>query len=97
MKRYVLILSAALVVATTALAADWPQFRGPNADGNYTGPKLPTEWGVDKNVVWKAPIPGKGWSSPIVWKGKIYLTTAVPVPPRNRATGASQAATFDGI
>jgi outer membrane protein assembly factor BamB len=61
-----------------AFAADWPQFRGPTGDGHYTGPKLPTEWGPDKNVAWKTPIPGKGWSSPIVWKGKIYLTTAAP-------------------
>ena len=72
------VLFAALVVAAPLVAADWPQFRGPNSDGNYTGPKLPTEWGTDKNVVWKTPIPGHGWSSPIVWKGKVYLTTAVP-------------------
>jgi outer membrane protein assembly factor BamB len=67
------------VLATTpVLAADWPQFRGPSGDGHYKGPKLPTEWGTNKNVAWKTPIPGKGWSSPIVWKAKVYLTTAVP-------------------
>ncbi len=38
---------------------------------------MPTEWGPNKNVVWKTPIPGEGWSSPIVWKGKVYLTSAV--------------------
>ncbi len=61
--------------------SDWPQFRGPTGDGHYVGPKLPTEWGPDKNVAWKTEIPGKGWSSPIVSKGKIYLTTAVPKDP----------------
>jgi outer membrane protein assembly factor BamB len=66
-----------LALSPVATAADWPQFRGPNSDAIYTGPKLPTEWGVDKNVVWKTAIPGHGWSSPIVWKGRIYLTTAV--------------------
>ncbi|HEX3148726.1 MAG TPA: PQQ-binding-like beta-propeller repeat protein [Gemmataceae bacterium] len=64
------------VFAMPLAAADWPQFRGPTGDGHYTGPALPTEWGTDKNVAWKTAIPGKGWSSPIVWKGKIYLTTA---------------------
>jgi outer membrane protein assembly factor BamB len=63
--------------ALPALAADWPQFRGPTGDGHYTGPKLPTEWGPDKNVAWKVAIPGKGWSSPIIWKGKVYLTTGI--------------------
>src|SRR5438105_15139043 len=71
-------LIALLLIASPALATDWPQFRGPTGDGHYTGPKLPTEWGTDKNVAWKTAIPGKGWSSPIVWKGMIYLTTAVP-------------------
>jgi outer membrane protein assembly factor BamB len=74
MLRIALILLAALPAA----AADWPQFRGPTGDGHYAGPPLPTEWGPDKNVAWKTPIPGKGWSSPIISKGKIYLTTAVP-------------------
>jgi outer membrane protein assembly factor BamB len=74
MLRVALLLAAASV----ASAGDWPQFRGPTGDGHYTGPKLPTAWGPDTNVAWKAPIPGKGWSSPIVSKGKVYLTTAVP-------------------
>jgi outer membrane protein assembly factor BamB len=63
--------------AMPAAAGDWPQFRGPTGDGHYTGPKLPTEWGPDTNVAWKAAVPGKGWSSPIVSKRKVYLTTAM--------------------
>jgi outer membrane protein assembly factor BamB len=74
--------SLALVLATAlsaapARAGDWPQFRGPTGDGQYVGPSIPTEWGPDKNVVWKMPIPGRGWSSPIIWQGRVYLTTAV--------------------
>lgn len=71
------LLFLCTLLASPAFAADWPQFRGPTGDGHYTGPKLPTEWGTDKNVAWKTPIPGKGWSSPILWKAKVYLTTAV--------------------
>ena len=67
-----------VLIAVPAAAGDWPQFRGPTGDGHYSGAPLVTEWGPDTNVVWKTPIPGSGWSSPIVWKGKVYLTTAVP-------------------
>ena len=76
MPRRLLVFCALLSTPTIIHSADWPQFRGPTGDGHYAGPKLPTEWGPDKNVAWKTPIPGKGWSSPIVWKGKIYLTAA---------------------
>src|SRR4051794_33318690 len=68
---------ALLLAASPATSTDWPQFRGPTGDGHYTGPAFPSEFGPDKNVAWKTAIPGRGWSSPIVWKGKVYLTTAV--------------------
>lgn len=57
---------------------DWREFRGPDGTGHYSGPKLVTEWGVDKNVAWKVPVPGKGWSSPIIVNGSLILTTALP-------------------
>jgi len=72
-----LALIALLLSCTSSNAADWPQFRGVNGDGHYAGPKLPTAWGTDTNVAWKTDIPGHGWSSPIIWKNKVYLTTAV--------------------
>jgi len=74
MSRCALLLL--VLVARPAASGDWPQFRGPTGDGHYTGPKVPTEWGPDTNVAWKTAIPGKGWSSPIISKGKVYLTTA---------------------
>lgn len=57
---------------------DWPQFRGPRADGHAAGPIPAVEWSETKNVVWKAAVPGLGWSSPVVVGGRVYLTTAVP-------------------
>ena len=72
-------MSIVLVVLSQLHAEDWPEFRGPTGQGHY-GKALPTEWSTTKNVVWKQTIPGKGWSSPIVQDGRIYLTTAVPVP-----------------
>jgi outer membrane protein assembly factor BamB len=60
------------------LVGDWPQFRGPRSDGHAPGAATPLEWSDSKNVVWKVPVPGLGWSSPVVAGDKLYLTTAVP-------------------
>ncbi len=62
---------------TRALAGDWPEFRGPTGQGHAKADHLPLEWGPAKNVAWKQPIPGRGWSSPIIQNGRVYLTTAV--------------------
>jgi outer membrane protein assembly factor BamB len=70
------------ILAFTPLAAaeDWPEFRGPSRQGQAAVTGLPTEWNADfkKNILWKAPVPGIGWSSPVVVGDRIYLTSAVP-------------------
>ncbi len=58
-------------------ADDWPQFRGPTGQGISTATHVPLEWSSTKNVQWKKEIPGRGWSSPALSMGRIYLTTAV--------------------
>ena len=60
-----------------AREANWPQFRGPGARGISTNTNLPDRWSASENVAWKAEIPGRGWSSPIVWGDRVFLTTAV--------------------
>src|SRR5215208_1597521 len=68
-----------LSVAVPARAADsWAMFRGPNGSGLSDSKGLPLSWDEKKkeNVVWKTPIPGKGWSSPVVYGKQIWLTTA---------------------
>ncbi|MEE8524394.1 MAG: PQQ-binding-like beta-propeller repeat protein [Thermoanaerobaculia bacterium] len=55
----------------------WAQFRGPTGDGLAPLADLPVAWSEDDNVTWKTEIPGRGWSSPVVSEGKIWLTTAV--------------------
>jgi outer membrane protein assembly factor BamB len=66
--------------------ANWPQFRGTGARGVATNAGLPEHWSATENVAWKAEIPGRGWSSPIVWGDRVFLTTAVssgePEPPK---------------
>jgi outer membrane protein assembly factor BamB len=74
-----LAVCAAVLLGLPAGAADWPEFRGPTGQGLAADASLPAEWGPTKNVVWKQDVPGKGWSSPVVVAGRVYLTTAVPL------------------
>jgi outer membrane protein assembly factor BamB len=80
MNRQVFAVSVVAIscFAQLALAEDWPEFRGPTGQGLVTKGKLPTTWNQVKNVAWKQEILGKGWSSPVVSGGRVYLTTAVP-------------------
>ncbi|HSU66920.1 MAG TPA: PQQ-binding-like beta-propeller repeat protein, partial [Tepidisphaeraceae bacterium] len=55
----------------------WPQFRGPTGQGLSAATGLPVEWSASKNVAWKVEIPGRGWSSPALSAGRIYLTTSI--------------------
>jgi outer membrane protein assembly factor BamB len=56
---------------------NWPQFRGADAMGFVPGVKLADHWSTTENVAWKTDLPGRGWSSPIVWGDKIFVTTCV--------------------
>lgn len=68
-------LAFSFLLITTPALADWPEFRGPNADGT-TDSTIPTEWSEDKNITWRKEIHGLGWSTPLISEGKIWLTTA---------------------
>ncbi len=72
-----LILTGMTLVATTASAADWNRFRGPNGNSVVEGTTLPTEWAEDSHVAWKVKIPGRGWSQPVVAGNRVFVTTAV--------------------
>lgn len=72
--RFLLLCGA---VCGFALAQDWPAFRGPSGQGHSSETDLPTEWSEEKNVIWKVPVAGRGWSSPAIAGDLIWLTTAV--------------------
>ena len=55
----------------------WPQFRGPDGQGHSTETNLPLEWSETKNVAWKTATRGRGWSSPVVADGRVWVTTSV--------------------
>lgn len=61
-----------------ANAQNWPNWRGPNGDGTSVETNLPTKWDSVTNVVWKSPVPGVGYSSPIIWGNKLFTATALP-------------------
>lgn len=78
MRRFGLACLLMSCFVTAAFGQDWTEFRGPTGQGIFSKGSLPTEWSDTKNVVWKQPIAGAGWSSPILLAGRIYLTTSVP-------------------
>lgn len=57
--------------------ANWHHWRGPNADGSAPKADPPTKWSATTNIKWKAEIPGKGSSTPIVWGDRVFVLTAV--------------------
>ena len=66
-----------LFLSPVSSGEDWPQFRGPTAQGISAAKNIPTEWSPTKNVAWKISVPGNGWASPIVADGRIYISTAI--------------------
>ena len=81
------VLGAAPLVATTLLSSTqttgqhWPRFRGPGSNPISENPNLPVSWSKTENVEWVADVPGVGWSSPVVWGNRVFVTTATSDKP----------------
>ncbi len=73
-----LFVSAALAANNISKPDDWAQWRGPDRDGVARGDAA-VKWSATENIAWKAEVPGKGHSSPVIWGDRIFVTTAVPV------------------
>ena len=88
-RRLALVL---LLVMTGALASaeDWPEFRGPTGQGHSAEHGLLLEWSEWRNVLWKTPVPGVGWSSPVVAAGRVWVTSAIA-----EGNGSLRALAFD--
>jgi len=70
-------LAGTIYIQSQVLGGEnWPDYRGPTADGHTDATALPLTWAEDKNVKWKTPLEGKAWSSPVIWGDQIWLTTA---------------------
>lgn len=73
---WVVLITGTLLASSTSAEVNWPQFRGTKASVVDDG-ILPTKWSTTENVAWVIDIPGRAWSSPIVWGDKIFITSAV--------------------
>ncbi len=79
-----ILLLAALPLL--AAAANWPQWRGPSNDGMAVG-DAPLKWSDTEHVKWRAEIPGRGHSSPVVWGNRVFVTTAIGAPTMGQGPG----------
>ena len=70
-------LMVSLVFGSVAAASDWPNWRGPDCNGVAPGTGYPTEWSKTRNVAWAVDLPGRGASTPVVWKERIVLTCGI--------------------
>ena len=72
--RLLLLLA---LIPLIAAADNWPQWRGPTADGVSLEKGLPTTWGATQNIRWKSPLRGLGTSTPVIWGDLIFLTSQI--------------------
>ena len=78
--RTLFAVAAGLLAALTSIQADWPQWRGPGGQGHAEAAQLPDEWSEAKNVTWRTELPGRGWSSPVIFGNQIWVTAAHQTP-----------------
>jgi outer membrane protein assembly factor BamB len=84
----VLCLPASSWANTPAALRNWPQWRGPLANGVAPEATPPLTWSETRNVKWKLAIPGFGTSTPIVWENQVFILTAVPVGEKTEVAAA---------
>lgn len=88
-------LLAGLALARLTAAADptsWPTWRGAANTGAVAAAQPPLKWSDDQNIKWKAKIPGLGYSTPIIWKDRIYLLTAIETAEEGKSAAAAKSA-----
>ena len=73
-----MLLCATLGLAVASADDHWPRFRGAEGAGVAADhPSLPDTWSPSQNVVWSIDVPGRSWSSPVVWGDHVFVTTAI--------------------
>jgi outer membrane protein assembly factor BamB len=71
------LLVTPLAIIPSSHAANWPQWRGPLGTGISSERNLPLTWSTNQNVLWRAPLPERGNSTPIVWANRVFITQAI--------------------
>ncbi|MEK7993948.1 MAG: PQQ-binding-like beta-propeller repeat protein, partial [Planctomycetota bacterium] len=77
--RVCLYLGMMLIAALgdPVLGENWPAWRGPRGDGSSLEKDVPVTWSATQNIAWRAPLPGRGHASPVVWGDRIFVVTAL--------------------
>ena len=104
MNRAIPLAPLLMLAAAVGLGgeSDWPAFRGPAARGVALHDGFPDRWTADENVAWKTDLPGRGWSTPVVWGVKVFLTTCESTGPLEEAKkglyfGGDRTAPIDAV
>jgi outer membrane protein assembly factor BamB len=66
-----------MLTSTIAVGQSWPQFRGPDGQGHADANNVPVRWSETEHIEWKVPVPGRGWSSPVIEGEQLWLTYAL--------------------
>jgi hypothetical protein len=66
-----------IAMVTNVQAENWPNWRGPAANGVSSETGLPVTWSAEENIAWKAQFRGLGISSPIVWDDRVFVTSQI--------------------
>ncbi|MFN4259406.1 MAG: PQQ-binding-like beta-propeller repeat protein [Gemmataceae bacterium] len=85
MNRLLPLIIAGLTIPALAVAEDWNAFRGPRGDGISTEKNVPIRWGPNENIIWKVKLPRPGNGSPIVSKGRVFVTCAEDADGKERS------------
>jgi outer membrane protein assembly factor BamB len=70
------VVAVFILLLTVARAENWPQWRGPSANGVSNEKNLPLRWTAEENVTWKLALPSWSGSTPIIWRDQIFLNVA---------------------
>ena len=76
-RTFPLALAAVAAATLVVEAENWPQFRGSKGGVAPDDAALPDTWSTTENVAWRIDIPGRSWSSPVVWGDHVFLTSAI--------------------
>src|SRR5262245_50527680 len=72
-----IVVVLTIASAHGAMAQQWPQFRGARAGVAPDDRRLPDTWSATQNIAWSLDIPGRSWSSPVVWGDRVFVVSAV--------------------
>jgi outer membrane protein assembly factor BamB len=75
MRSLLIPLGLAVLIAASARAENWPQWRGPYFNGSTTESNLPSQWSKTENVAWVAPLPGQSSATPVVWEDCVFVSS----------------------